>query len=357
MLTGRAKKLCDCLPQDFEAALIGTPENRFYLLDFDAGDAGHLLLFPGKMLYIIDSRYIEEASRKVTNAQVVLEEDALAQISGLLADEKVKKIYLEEKMPIASWSRLKEKIPNVEYDISATLSKQLSLLRQVKDGEELRRMKAAQQVTDSCFTHILPFIKEGVREIELALEMEHFMRSHGAQQIAFDTIAVAGANSSLPHGVPGDNRLKAGDLLTLDFGAKVDGYCSDMTRTVALGKPGEPQRKVYSTVLKAHLEAMAAARGGLRGSEVDAVARRIIDEAGYKSCFGHGLGHSVGIEIHEDPRFSPRCHDVVPVGSVMTIEPGIYLAGQFGCRIEDMVLMEEGGCTSFATSQKELLVL
>lgn len=357
MLDARAQKLAARLPQGFEAALIGTEVNRFYLLDFDAGDAGTLLLLPDRLVYIIDARYIEIAQKQVTNAQVVLQEEVFSQLAELLAAEKVQKLYLEDAVPIAYWSTLQEKIPNVEYDISNTLSNALNALRQVKDEGEMQRMRKAQQITDACFTHMLTFIQKDMREVDIALEIEHYMRSHGADGIAFETIAVTGANTSLPHGVPGETRVQTGDFITLDFGAKYQGYCADMTRTIAFGEPGEEKRKVYDTVLKAHLAGIAAAKGGLLGSAVDKVARDIIDQAGYAGRFGHGLGHALGIEVHEDPRFSARSTDVVPVGAVMSVEPGIYIPGQFGCRIEDAVYITETGCEPLPQSPKNLIIL
>ena len=218
-------------------------------------------------------------------------------------------------------------------------------------------MRRAQAITDACFTHILPFIKPGAREIDLALEMEMFMRKNGAGKLAFNTILVAGKKTSLPHGVPGDNLVCDGDFVTMDFGANVDGYCTDMTRTVAVGHVSDEQKKVYETVQKAQATAAAFAKAGQRGCDVDKVARDLIDAAGYKGCFGHGLGHAVGIEIHENPRYSPMCTDTIKAGMMMTIEPGIYLAGKFGVRIEDTVLVGENSVQVLGSSDKNLIVL
>ncbi len=355
MLSNRAQQLVNSLPDGFEAALIGTPVSRFYLLDFDAHDAGHLLLFPDKMIYIIDSRYIEVARRGVTGAEVVLEGDAPAQIAAYLCG--VKHLFVEDGITVRALNHLKTTLPNVEINSSGTLSKAIMALREVKDAEEQARMRRAQAITDACFAHILPFMKEGVREMDVALEMEHFMRQNGADGLAFDTICVAGANSSMPHGVPGAYRLQAGDFITLDFGAKYKGYCADMTRTVALGEVSEEKRRVYDAVLKAHYAGLAAARAGQKGSAVDKAARDVIKAAGYGDAFGHGLGHALGIEVHEDPRFSPKYHDVVRAGMVLSVEPGIYLPGKFGCRIEDAVVLTETGCEPLPKSPKELLVL
>ncbi len=353
----RVKNMIAAMPEGFEAAVIGTANNRFYLLDFDAHSAGTLVVFPHKMVYIIDSRYIEEAQNKVKNAQVVLQKDIMAQMDELFRKEGVKTVHLEHDISVAQYEEMKKDIPSVTFDISDTLSKQLAFLREVKDAQELDRMCKAQEIADACFSHVLGYIKEGTREIDLMLEIEYYMRKNGAQGVAFDTICVAGANGSLPHGVPSESKIKQGDFITMDFGAKYKGYCSDMTRTVALGEPSEEQRRVYDVVLKAHLAGIAAAKTGVLGKEVDKVARDIINEAGYADYFGHGLGHSVGIAVHEEPRYSPINNTKVRAGTVMTVEPGIYLPGKFGVRIEDMVVVGDAGGASITKSPKELLIL
>ncbi len=353
----RVKKVISAMPKDFEAAVIGTPNNRFYLLDFDAHSAGTLVVLPHKMVYIIDSRYIEEAQNKVKNAEVVLQKDAMTQMKELFRTEGVKNVYLEHDISVAQYEEMKKDIPSVNFIITDELSKQLALLREVKDEEELDRMSKAQEIVDACFSHVLGYIKEGVREIDLMLEMELFMRKNGAQGVAFDTICLAGANGSLPHGVPSENKIKPGDFITMDFGAKYKGYCSDMTRTVALGQPSEEQLRVYDVVLKAHLAGIAAAKTNVLGKDVDKVARDVITEAGYADYFGHGLGHSVGIAIHEEPRYSPLNNTNVRAGTVMTVEPGIYLPGKFGVRIEDMVVVGDAGGASITKSPKELMML
>lgn len=357
MLEKRLEKLRNSLPEGTEALLIETAVNMFYFLDFDAHGAGTLLLLADGFHYIIDSRYIENANKYVKNAEVILQDDLYAQLSALLEKAGVKKLYTESKINVSTLENHKKKIPNVEIEANNTISEVIEAQRVTKDGEEIRRMKEAQRISDECFSHILPFIKEGVREIDMMLEMEHYMRSHGAEKVAFDTIFVAGANSSLPHGVPGNYRVKAGDFITMDFGAKYMGYCSDMTRTLCLGKAGSEQKRVYETVLNAHSSAMAAVKSGVKGRDIDKIARDIIDNAGYRGKFGHGLGHAVGIEIHESPRFSPKSDEIIMAGTVITVEPGIYLEGEFGCRIEDTILVTENGYEDFAVSNKELIEL
>lgn len=353
----RAKKLLEKLPSGFEAALIQTPQNRFYFLDFDSHDAGNLLILPDKMIFIIDSRYIEVASKSIEGVEIVLEENSLQQIKEILQKNNVSKVYVENRITVEQCNTVQNALTEVTIDASATLSKAVDELRAIKDAIEIERMQEAQRITDACFTHILSYIKEGMRELDIMLEMEHFMRSHGAEKVAFDTISVAGTNSSRPHGVPGENTVKKGDFITMDFGANVKGYCTDMTRTVAFGQPTGEQEKIYDMVLRAHLTSMAAVKAGMRGCDVDKVARDIITAEGYGAYFGHGLGHAVGIDIHENPRFSPKCQDVIEAGMMMTIEPGCYLPGKFGVRIEDTVLVTETGCVPLPKSEKNLIIL
>lgn len=353
----RTEKLIAALPQGFEAALISTDVNRFYFLNFDSGDAGTVLILPGKTYFIIDSRYIEIAEANVKEAEVILEKEALEQVRDLLAEHGVKHLYMENKATIAYESRVRKALPGVEIDASETLTDAIEAVRAVKSEEEFDAIRRAQAITDACFTHMLSYIKPGIREIDAALEMEVFMKGHGAGKLAFDTIFISGAKTSLPHGVPGDKRIEAGDFVTMDFGANVDGYCTDMTRTVAVGAVTDEQKQVYHTVLEAQLAACAFAKAGYKGCEVDKVARDIIYGAGYEGFFGHGLGHAVGIEIHENPRYSTKCEDIIKAGMVMTVEPGIYLPGKFGVRIEDTTFVREDDCEIIGKSPKELIIL
>ena len=353
----RTDKLLAAMPGGFEAALVSTDVNRFYFLGFDSGDAGTVLILPDKTYFIIDSRYIEIAEATVKEAEVILEGKALEQVRDILAAHGVKHLYLENKATLAYADRVRAALPGVEVDTGAVLSDAIDGIRAVKSEEEFDAIRRAQVITDACFEHMLGYIKPGVREIDAALEMEVFMKSHGAGKLAFDTIFVSGAKTSLPHGVPGDKRIEAGDFVTMDFGANVDGYCTDMTRTVAVGHVSDEQKKLYDTVLKAQLACCGFAKAGYKGCEVDKVARDIIYGAGYEGCFGHGLGHAVGIEIHENPRYSPTCSDIIQSGMVMTIEPGIYLPGKFGVRIEDTTFVRPDGCEIVGKSPKELIVL
>ena len=353
----RIEKLRKHLPEGFTAALVTSEVNRYYLLDFDSGDAGTLLVLPDAAYFIIDARYIEIAEKEVKNAEVVLQKKVLEQVAELMKKHGAARLLLESTTTLAEYGRLAAALSGVELVGDETLSGALETCRRIKDENEWKNICTAQSITDAAFEYILPRLQPGCTESELAAEMEYFMRKNGAGKLAFSTILVAGAKTSLPHGVPGENRLQKGDFVTMDFGANYNGYCSDMTRTVAIGSVTDEMKQVYDTVLKAQLAACAFAKAGQKGCEVDKVARDIINAAGYEGCFGHGLGHSVGIEIHESPRYSAAEQAVVEAGSVMTIEPGIYLPGRFGVRIEDTVLVKEDGIEIPGRTSKELIVL
>ena len=240
---------------------------------------------------------------------------------------------------------------------SDRFDKALRDMRSVKNEDEINAIKAAQKMTDDTFTYIIERISAGRTERDVMLDMEFYMRRMGSEGVSFDFIVVSGKNSSLPHGVPTDKKIENGDFLTMDFGAIVNGYHSDMTRTVAVGNISEEQRRVYDTVLKAQLAAIDAVKPGVVCRDIDKIARDIIYGAGYEGCFGHGLGHSVGVEIHEKPLFNTRCDTVLKEGTVMTVEPGIYLENKFGVRIEDMVVAVKDGCKILTNSRKDLIIL
>lgn len=238
------------------------------------------------------------------------------------------------------------------------LSNRINDLRRIKSDSEIEKIAMAEHIGDMAFEYVVKELKPGMTEVEVALMLENFMRSHGASGLSFDTIAASGKNSSLPHAVPTDKVIEEGDFLTMDFGCIYKGYCSDMTRTVFVGdSPLDKQKHVYETVLKAQLEALKLVKPGAVCSDVDKCARDIIADAGYGDYFGHGLGHSVGLFIHEEPRFSPKCKDVLEPGIVITVEPGIYIPGEFGVRIEDLVVVTEDGYRNLASSPKELITI
>ena len=342
-------------PGKADALLVTSPVSRRYLLGFPSS-AGTLVLFPDKQYFIIDFRYVEKARETVTGCEVLLQEKLYEQISGLLKQHHVATVGLEDAaVTLKEWELYRQKL-GAEPVLHSGLSELLGSMRAVKTPEEIETIARAQQITDRAFSEILGFLKPGVSEKEIACELEYRMKRLGADGLSFDTIAVAGKNSSLPHGVPSDYRVQPGDFITMDFGALLDGYHADMTRTVAVGAVTREQRTVYEKVLEAQERAFAASRAGVSCHAVDAAARSFIEQD-YRGCFGHGLGHSVGLEIHEDPRFSPACGETLQAGMVLSVEPGIYLEGRFGVRIEDLVVIEENGFHNLTQSAKELICL
>lgn len=353
----RIKKLQDNLPQGPYAALIYSEHNRRYFNGFDSSD-GILFVTHDKAYFLIDSRYVEAARAESHDCEVMLLENTAKQLSALASDCGIKTVGIEAyELPVATAAEFERFLPGVTIDKSNTLNDIVERLRMVKSPEEIAKMKKSQEITDAAFQNVLKIIKPGVTEHDIALEIEYYMKKHGASGPSFDLIAIAGENTSKPHGVPGNRTLHDGDFITMDIGSVFEGYCSDMTRTVALGHVNEEQRKVYSTVLKAQLETEKYIHAGVKCFDVDRVARDIIYSAGYKGCFGHGLGHSVGLQIHEKPFCSPHGIGTLEENMTMTVEPGIYLAGKFGVRIEDCTLVTKDGCKPFTNLSKELIVL
>lgn len=351
------EKLMQNLPEEFDAALITSAINRRYYTGF-ASSAGTVVVMRDKSYFIIDSRYYEAASATVKNAEVVLQDKLYPQIAELLEKHNAKTVGIEaDTVSLTGFAAMKKALPDVTLSADPAVSQQIEQQRQIKSEQELEYIQKAQDNTDKTFAHILNFIKAGKSETEIMLEMEFFSRKHGSEEPAFSFIVAGGKNSSMPHAVPTEYVLQSGDFLTMDFGSTVNGYRSDMTRTIAVGEVSDKQREVYNLVLTAQLESLKAIGPGKVCSDIDKVARDIIDSTQYKGLFGHTLGHSLGLEVHETPRFSTACQDITKPGHVMSVEPGVYLPGEFGVRIEDIVAITEDGYHNFTASPKELLVL
>lgn len=339
------------------ALLVKSETNRFYLTGFHSSD-GFVLISRERAEFFTDSRYIEAARAVVRHIDASLSTNANKHVREWLAAEGITTLYVEASATtIHSLAALRETLDGVTVAEEDTFDRLIDDLRCVKTPAELEAMRRAQKLTDDTFAYITERIAVGRTERDVMLDMEMFMRRRGSEGVAFDFIVVSGKNSSLPHGVPTDKVIEKGDFITMDFGAVVNGYRSDMTRTVAIGDVSDEQRLVYNTVLAAQTASLAAIRAGKVCKDIDKIARDIIREAGYGDCFGHGLGHSVGLDIHEMPAFNTRCETVLKPGTVMTVEPGIYLEGKFGVRIEDMVVVTDNGCDNFTKSPKELLIL
>lgn len=338
-----------------EAAVITSPISCRYLSGFNISDAVLVITNGGATLFA-DSRYIEAAKNSVTNMTVSLL-SGKGTIKEFLASNNISLIFLETDFVSVDSFKAYKKDFNVSVSKSDKVSKILKECRAKKSAEELKHIRRAQRIAEKAFNHILPFIKVGVTEREIALELEFFMRKQGAEAASFDIIAVSGKNTSLPHGEPSEKKIEKGDFVTLDFGAVVGGYHSDMTRTIAVGKITDEQRRVYNTVLEAQKAAIGAIKSGKKCADIDKIARDIIANAGYGECFGHALGHSVGLQIHEAPNLSPKERASLKCGMVLTVEPGIYIENRFGVRIEDMVVVRRGGAENLTKAPKELIIL
>lgn len=341
---------------NLDAVLLTDGYNIHYLSGY-RGHTGCLLALPDKQYILTDSRYTEQVGIEAPDFICIdIGMDGYTLTLKRLLTGRLRLGFENNEISYCKFKAYSDALgKQVEF---VPLDGNVDRLRQIKSAEEIERIATAEAIGDKAFSHVLEYIKHGVSEMDIALELEYTMRKNGATGLSFDTIAASGPNSSLPHAVPTKRTLERGDFLTMDFGCVYDGYCSDMTRTVFIGEqPSEKQLEIYNTVLKAQLSALEMIRPGVKCSDVDACARTIIADAGYGEYFGHGLGHSVGLFIHEEPRFSRKCEDVLVPGIVITVEPGIYLPGEFGVRIEDTIVVTEDGYRNLAVSPKELIML
>lgn len=337
-----------------EAMLIQKPENRRYVTGF-SGSAGFALVSATEAILLVDFRYVEQAQTEAPGFEVIKAE---RQFIDTLADV----------VPARGLGRIGFESDAMSYKQYEDFSKRLApvvlvpvdgvdRLRWVKDEDEIAWITRAVEIADEAFAHIRSSLRPGAVEREIAIEMEFFMRRQGADKEAFETIVASGPRSALPHGRASDRALARGDFVTLDFGAFYRGYVSDCTRTVVLGSPTQKQRDVYELVLTAQRAALAGIKPGMTGKDADTIARKIITDAGFGENFGHSLGHGVGLAVHEGPTLSPREDAVLAPGMVVTVEPGVYLPGWGGVRIEDLVVITESGCRSVTRAPKELLTL
>ncbi len=357
----KIKRFCQRLENNgADAALISSDISRRYLSGFDYSD-GYILATPAKAYLLADFRYIEAARQTVSSDdfQIIMPQGSMAiELSALIEENRIRHILIEDAvMPCRVRDKLSSLFPDCELIGGA--SSILGSMMEFKDEEELSFITEAQRMTDLAFEHIVKVIRRDMTERDVALELEFFMRKLGSEGVAFDTIAVSGSASSMPHGVPRNVKLENG-FLTMDFGAKYKGYCADMTRTVVIGRADEEMKRLYGTVLKAQTSAIEFLCEGVECRLVDKCARDIINSAGYEGCFGHSLGHGVGLLVHEAPRFSQGApaESKLSRGHVVTVEPGIYIAGKYGCRIEDMIAVRASGeVIDITNSPKELIEL
>ncbi|NLB28611.1 MAG: aminopeptidase P family protein [Clostridiales bacterium] len=340
---------------EVDALLLTSPVNRRYVFGFPSS-AGTGIVTPDRAWFFVDSRYIEAAKASMPDAEVVLADAGhtyAALINDVCAELNVSRLGFEgDTLTYAEYAKFAENL-NAELVPSEEL---INGARAVKSRAELQKMIAAQQIAEAAFTAVLPKISTKITERELANELLCAMLRAGADDRSFDPIVISGARSSMPHGVPCDEKISPG-FLTIDFGAKKDGWCSDTTRTLSVGRATEEMKKVYNTVLEAQLAGIAAIRAGVLGCDVHGAAADVISAAGYGEYFGHGFGHGLGLEVHETPAAAPAYKKPLPAGAVISAEPGIYLPGRFGVRIEDVVYVTETGCENITRLPKELVEL
>ena len=352
----RVVQLAARLPErELDAVLISAPENRRYLSGF-TGSAGYLFITPQRQILFADSRYTEQAGNQSSHFEVVQMKPGLDWLLETLKETGVKRVGFEsDHMTVASYNRMLDAIREDEglggLSLIAT-SGITDELRVFKDEEELAQLQRAVDASDRAMETVCPTIRAGMTEKEVAWRMEVAMREFGADGISFGAIVAAGPNGAMAHHRADDTVIKAGEPIVIDMGARVNGYCSDITRTVVVGEPDEMFHKIYSIVLGAQLTAINTVRPGLTGEDCDALARNVIAGAGYGDNFGHSLGHGVGLAVHEKPRVGPNAEDILKPGMVFTIEPGIYLPGWGGVRIEDIVVLGEEGATPLSRAGK-----
>ena len=350
------KQIAARLPEyGLDAMLLNSEPGEYYAVGFHG--EGNVVVTAQGCFYFTDSRYIEAANHLITGAEIAMtgrSRNYRARVQEVVDRCRIRKLGFEEGyLSVADYNLWKE-------GLTAELvpaQKLVDALRAAKDDGEIALMTKAQEITDRAFSEILKFIQPGMTEQEIAAKLQYDMLRFGAEKMSFDPIVVSGPNGSLPHGIPSAKQVQQGEFITMDFGCKYGGYCSDMTRTVALGEPTGEMRKVYQTVLEAQLAGIAVTKAGVPGKSIDAAARKVIEDAGYGEYFGHGYGHSLGIEIHESPNANTREETLLPVGAVVSAEPGIYLPGKFGVRIEDVTVLTADGCMVLTKSPKELIIL
>jgi Xaa-Pro aminopeptidase len=355
-MSDRAQRLVDLLPgEDLDVLLVTSLFNLRYMTGY-TGSNGLALVGPRTRVFVTDFRYVEQAEQEVDPSydQRRDQQDLLLALPEALPEGRVRLGFDDANLTVRRHDKLRELLPDrVELVGAGGL---VERLRAIKEPAEIEKIRAATAAADAAFVELLEQGLAGRSERELVTALERAMLERGASRPSFDSIVAAGPHGARPHASPRDVKVEPGELVVIDWGAEVDGYCSDCTRTVAVGEPDEQARAVYGLVLEAQRAGVDAIRAGVGGREVDAVARRVIEAGGHGDEFGHGLGHGVGIEVHEAPRLSTRSDDELEAGNVVTVEPGVYLPGRLGVRIEDLVVVGEDGCEILTTLDKELLV-
>jgi Xaa-Pro aminopeptidase len=357
----RVRALLDA--HDLDAILLSRSANKRWLSGFvlqrgeeaTSGYAGTLVVTRARKLLLADARYIEQAALEATDWELILAGDSIAdELAGLWSDLGVRRCGAEaEVLSHGRWQAIAAAAPEIEL---VALDGDLSTLREIKEGGEQDAVARACALTDRCFAYLLTIIRPGLTELQISWEIEDWFRANGAESLAFDSLVLVGAHASMPHGHPAETPVEVGKVLLIDFGCQVDGYRSDMTRTVFVGEPDAEARRLYQLVADAQAAAFARCAEGVPGAAIDAVAREMISTAGFGEAFSHGLGHGIGLETHEAPslRLYPG---PLRAGMTFTLEPGIYLPGRIGIRIEDDVLLTESGPRYLTTSPRDLIII
>lgn len=351
----KLNKLINTLEKmELDALLITNPINRRYMTGF-TGTAGVAIVSKKGSVFITDFRYMEQATEQAKGFKIVEHTKAIElEINNQLKALQAKQVGFEKSdVTYASYERYKKYLDVDLIPVSNTIEQ----LRLIKDEEEVNILKQAGEIADAAFEHILTYIKPGIREIDVSNELEFFMRKQGATSSSFDIIVASGFRSALPHGVASEKKIQNGELVTMDYGAIFKGYCSDITRTVAVGEISEQLEEIYQTVLGAQIRGVENIKPGITGKEADAFTRDYIVDHGYGEYFGHSTGHGLGLEVHEEPRLSTVSNTVLKPGMVVTVEPGIYVPKVGGCRIEDDIVITESGNERLTLATKDLIQL
>lgn len=334
-----------------KAILISGYPNIFYYSGFTSEDA-YLIISPERRMIVTDSRYYIQAKMEAPDFDIVKIEDGWEKIWSKVHEATV--AFEEDSITYGTFKKIREKSSGKTF---LKFQKEINAPRSIKEPCEIELIKEAESIGDRAFSYILDFVRVGISERDVALEIEMYMKKNGATSLSFATIVASGVRSSMPHGIASDKIIEYGDLLTLDFGCIYKGYCSDMTRTIAVGKASDRAKEIYNIVLDAQTTAISGMYEGIPCAEADKIARDIIKNAGYGDNFGHSLGHSVGVEIHENPVFSPKSKDILQNGNVLSVEPGIYVEGFGGVRIEDLIAVRDGKIVNLTESPKNLIII
>ncbi|MBS2969601.1 aminopeptidase P family protein [Metabacillus sp. KIGAM252] len=340
---------------EIDGMLITSEYNRRYMTGF-TGSAGLAIISESKAVFITDFRYVEQAGKQAQGYEIIQHTGSIIEEAA----EQAKKMgitklgFEQDHITFAAYQQYQKAMNGITL---APVSGAVEKLRLIKSPAEIKILKEAAEIADAAYSHILHFVRPGLKEIDVSNELEFFMRKNGAASSSFDIIVASGFRSALPHGTASEKEIETGDFVTLDFGAYYKGYCSDITRTFAVGEPSDKLKEIYSVVLEAQLRGMNGIKAGITGKEADALTRDYIAEKGYGEYFGHSTGHGLGMEVHEGPALSSRSETVLESGMVVTVEPGIYIAGLGGVRIEDDTVVTENGNEALTSSPKELIIL